>query len=326
MKNEELDLLFEVLAMTEDILVREEYIKQLHKRTGYRISTIEKTIRKVRQNLKPAEEIEEEVPTEMLDLLENKYLFNMITEEELDKKIVGEVDIRKTIFLCAQGRLVINCQASSYNLLINSESGAGKDYIASNTLEMIPRHVYEKKTRISPTAFTYWHSNDPLWTWDGKICYLEDISSGVFNHEVFKVMTSTGSAATIVKEQVAIEIIVNGKPVMITTSASANPNPEMLRRFTILPLDETEDQTQAILLRQAEVASKSISPYYNDDLIDCQSHLKRVKVIIPFAEKIISILPKDHIFIRTHFTRFLDYIKASCAFHQYQRETDEEER
>src|SRR3989338_2079953 len=82
--------------------------------------------------------------------LENPDLFEEITVTELDKKIVGEIEARKVIFLCAAGgRLVENAQIASFNLLVNDEAGTGKDYVTSKTLEILPKEVYIHKTRIS---------------------------------------------------------------------------------------------------------------------------------------------------------------------------------
>jgi len=266
------------------------------------------------------------INSKYLKILQDPKLFNNITEIELDKKIVKEIETRKCIFLCSQGRLVENCQIASYNLLVNDEAGAGKDYITSKTLEMNPEENYIKKTRISPTVFTYWHNSqyEPEWSWDGKIFYTEDISENVLNSEVFKVMCSSGSQATIVIRQRAIDINIKGKPVIITTTANSIPNPELTRRFEIVCLDESIDQTKEIMKRHSEYAVKGISPEYNQDYIEALGFLKRVKVKIPYAESLTKIFPATSIMMRTKFPRFLDLIRASTAFHQYQRVKDEE--
>ena len=165
---------------------------------------------------------EREPDKKSLEILKDPKLFEKLNEE-LDKKIVGEGETRKTILLCASGRNVENSQVASYNLLVMSESGAGKDYVTSETLKIIPPEQYIKKTRISPATFTYWHNSkfEPDWTWNGKVFYCEDIGEGVLNSDVFKVMCSSGSSATIVVKQRAIDLEITGKPVMITTTASA---------------------------------------------------------------------------------------------------------
>lgn len=256
-----------------------------------------------------------------LQILQDPEIFNNITVNELDKKIVKEIPARKTIFLCSCGRLVKNSQVASYNLLINDEAGTGKDYVTSKTLDILPDEQYIKKTRISPTVFTYWHNSfyEPDWTWDGKVFYTEDISEAVLNSEVFKVMCSSGSEATIVKNQRAIEISINGKPVIITTTANSIPSAELTRRFEIVNLDESIDQTREIMKRHCEYAEKGITPEINEDIKKSMKQLRRVNVTIPFAKKLYLLFPPESVMMRTKFPRFLDLIKASAALHQFQR-------
>ncbi|HRZ85982.1 MAG TPA: hypothetical protein P5277_04370 [Candidatus Paceibacterota bacterium] len=267
---------------------------------------------------------EKKIPKKYLDILEDPNLFEKITVYEFDKKIVGEIESRKVIFLCANGRLVNNSQVASYNLLVNSESGAGKDYETSKVLEILPKEQYIKKTRISPMAFTYWHNStfEPDWTWNGKVFYCEDISESILNSDVFKVMCSNGSSATIVIKQKAYEIEINGKPVIITTTATANPNPEAIRRNVLLQLDESVNQTKEIMKRHAEFKKRGIMPEYNQDLIEAQKFLERVNVKIPFADLLCSYFPEENIIMRTNFPRFLDFISASTALYQFQRKKD----
>lgn len=265
---------------------------------------------------------EEKENYELIEILKRKDLFNEITEKELDKKIVGEKKSRKVIFLCACGCLVKNCQIASFNLLVNDEAGTGKDYVTAKTLEIFPKEMYIKKTRISPTVFTYWHNAkyEPEWTWNGKVFYTEDISETVLNSEVFKVMCSSGSSATVVIRQRAVDIPIKGKPVVITTTATSIPNPELTRRFEFLSLDESIDQTREIMKRHSKYAQKGLSQEYDEKYTNAIALLKRVDVVIPYAEKLHDLFPQDSIMMRTKYPRFLDYIKASASFHQFQRD------
>jgi hypothetical protein len=258
------------------------------------------------------------------EILKDKNLVEKICNE-LHKEIVGEDDTIKTLVLCVSGRLVENCNTTSYNLLVNSESGAGKDHAVRGVLRLFRKNIdYISKTRISPTVLNYFHVNEPDWTWDGKVFYNEDTSSSILNSDVFKVMCSTGSDATIVDKGKAKDLEVNGKPVMIITSASASPSPELIRRFVIINLDESIEQTKEILKRQSERAKTGETNQYDENLMKALTWLKRKKVRIKFADKLDGFFPSNNIIIRTHYARFLDYIKASCVLHQFQRETDEE--
>lgn len=277
-------------------------------------------------NLLTETKIEKQNNEELLNILKDPKIFDKITIEEFDKKIVGETEARRLIFLCANGRLIENNNIASYNLLVNDDAGSGKDHICKHTLEIIPKEQYIYKTRITPAVLTYWHNStkEPDWTWNGKVFYNEDISEAVLNSDVFKVMCSSGSNATVVIEQEAIDLEIKGKPVMITTTATSIPNPELTRRFAIVNLSESKNQTKEIMKRHSEFAKEGMIPEYDEKIKEALKLLKRTKVKIPYAEKIYKHFPDSHVIMRTLYPRFLDLIKASTGFHQYQRDIDKE--
>lgn len=258
-----------------------------------------------------------EETTEIKRILNDSNLFSNIVESELDKKIVGELPARKAIFLTSCMRLVKNINPVSSNLMVNDDSGKGKDHITKNTLSIWGNALVIKRTRISPAVFTYWK---PVECWDGFVCYLEDISNNILNHDVFKVMASGGSHATVLINQVATDLEIKGKPVIIVTVAAAAPNNENLRRFPIQNLDSNKDQTKEIVKRKLLYAAQGISLEYNPDITAALNLLKRVNVKIPFANVLINEIPINHTIMRTNIDRLIDMIKASAALHQYQRE------
>lgn len=276
--------------------------------------------------VKKKEICEKKIPEQFMKILQDPKLFDKITINEFDKKIVGEIDARKLIFLCSNGRLVQNNNIASYNLLVNDDAGSGKDHICKNVLEILPKEQYIYKTRITPAVLTYWHNSEkePDWTWNGKVFYNEDISESVLNSDVFKVMCSSGSNATVVIEQEAVDLEIKGKPVMITTTATSIPNPELTRRFAIVNLSGHKNQTREVMKRHSEFAKNGIVPEYDEDVKDSLKYLQRIKVKIPYAEKIYNHFPDSHVIMRTLYPRFLDLIKASTGLHQHQRKTDKE--
>lgn len=261
------------------------------------------------------------IPVECLNELKNPNLLNNLVEE-VQQSVVGENNSITSILLATAGKDVENCQTASYNLIVNSKSGTGKDYTTGKVLDLWSSDICIKRTRISKTALTYWHNAkfEPDWTWDGKILVLQDIAEEVLNSDVFKVMQSDGSCATIVINNMACDIKVNGKPVMIITTAKSSPNMELLRRNSICQLDESEEQTKAILKQQAKNAIQGKVNKSNPKLKESLKYLRRVKVLIPFAESIVEQFPTKSLVMRTLFNRFIDYIKASASLHQYQRD------
>jgi hypothetical protein len=76
--------------------------------------------------------------------------------------------------------------------------------------------------------------------------------------------------------------------------------------------------------RHSEYKKKGIVPEYDLDYTNALTLMKRVKVKIPFADLIDKHFPSGKIVMRTNYPRFLDYICASTAFHQFQRKRDDD--
>ena len=282
-------------------------------------------VKKLKGKVKPQMPEEYRITVEN-PLLEKKCFWDRVVIDELGKKIVGEISKREIIFLCGIGRLVINSAYSSFNLLVHSESSAGKDYITKNVLKVFPNSYVFSRTRISPTVLNYWKPFQSLGqdNWNGCILYLPDISDSILNSDAMKLMCSDGSHITITEKGQAVDVEIKGKPVIFSTTANSTPNEEILNRFSIVHLDESEEQTRKIINMHAERISEGLDCSYSKEVIKALSNLKRVRVIIPFAKNIAKIFPVDKISQRRNFERFLDYIKAVAAFYQYQREKDGE--
>jgi len=269
----------------------------------------------------------QEIPDDIYDFLSSKEFLDLICTQEVGKWVEGEEESIKTLALIAfGGRLAKNAAATSGNLIVNSVSGSGKDWVVDHVLSLLPRDSYVRRTRISPTAFTYWHNSkfEPEWTWDGKVVFLEDISENLLNCDVLKVLASGGSHSTVVINQQACDIEIKGKPILIATTAKAIPKPELIRRFPMLLLNESAAQTKAVLKKQANFAKKGKVPEKNPKVAEAMFYLQPVSVKVPFAEAIAEKMQSDCVIMRTSFPRFLDYVKFSAALFQFQREVDTE--
>jgi len=273
------------------------------------------------------EQLVDDVGKEYLDILRDPNLWQRISAE-LGKTIVGEERAKKTISLVANGRNVINCDKTSFNLLLDSESGSGKDYITRNVLKILPAKEKVIRRAITPKALRWMNRDDESWTWDKKVLYIEDISNSVLNDETFKTMCSSeeGTTSAVESTDAGIKITtieVHGKPVIIITAATPNLNKEMVRRFGSLNLDESIDQTKAIIKRKLENAKTGKIERYDDMLRLAIGSLKRESVVIPWADKLERFVP-DNLFLRTSINRLLDFVKSSCVLFQYQRERNED--
>lgn len=265
-------------------------------------------------------ELEEMMDNSVKPLKDPHLVENLL--REVKKKVEGEELTILTLILTGSGIWVEN-RKGMINNFISAQSSTGKDYITKAVFDLFPESNKVHRTRISGRAFTYWHQDEPGWTWDGKLCYLSDIGSDVLNSEVFKTMCSEGSKSTIVKDQKTIDIDIKGKPLFWVTTATGTPTNEILNRFVTIKLDETDDQTRAIIERQLREAAQGNSPEYDPELLNSLCYLKRIKIRIPFAERL-NILTARYIRMRRYNKTFLELIKCSTALHQYQRKKDED--
>lgn len=245
-------------------------------------------------------------------LLEKKELWNYIVIDELNKKHVGDVESKEIVFISTMGRLIKNKKPYSFNLLLHSESSAGKDHLVESVLQLFPKEDIEAFGRISKTALTYLHDakEEPLFTYDGKVLYLEEITEEILNNEIMKVFTAGLTKSAITKDQKAEVVEVKGKPVVICTTATTKPTPEILNRFSIVKLDESEEQTKRTFRAEEED--------YDEEIIKFLGELKPYKVVIPrsMKDKIGDNFPMSKVRYRREFQRFLDILRAVTIFNQ----------
>lgn len=267
----------------------------------------------------PQEAMVETDADKCLEILKDIDLFKTITEKELGKNITGEQESVKSTFLSLCS-IWLNDMDIPMNTMLSSESSAGKSYVSKKIVDLFPKELVEWRSKISGEAFTYWHTNEDDWTWDGKILFLEDISQAVLDSSTFKLMCSEGSYATVVKKQKAENLKVNGKPCMLITTASTTPNTEIMNRFNVLHLDESAEQTRQIVHKKSlGIRNKE----YDPKIINSLRLLKKHSVKIPFGEMVYNYITAnygwDNIRMRRDFDRMLSLIRCSTTLHQYQR-------
>lgn len=260
-----------------------------------------------------------------LSVVKNNSLLELLTKES-GLKVEGEMKARYSLVL-SLGSLWVEGEKNLLHTLINSASSSGKGHVTKAVFDLLPKQLGVYRTRISPTVLTYWHANNEDWSWDGKLLFLDDVSENVLNSEVLKVMLTEGSTATITKDGEAIDLHIPGKPVVWLTTAHSETNEEATNRLLFLGLTETEDQTKAIMKRQADEAAglREIRDY-DFMLRQSLSLLERVKVIIPYAPSLPQHFPSSQVSMRRDFPRFIGLIKSSAALHQYRREKDDQGR
>lgn len=244
---------------------------------------------------------------------------------EIHKSYCGEDDTIVSLLISITTRLVENSNHASRNIVLSEMSGAGKDALVKTLCNIIlePEVTYFHRSKLSPEIFTYWHTNEDDWTWDGKVIHIEDPQPDLMNSQGFKTMASGEKSATVVKDQKASELAIKGKPNLVITTYQGCVDVEGVRRYPFIHLDTSSELTEKVKILIANRYSNGNDVIDNKELCDKLRRLKPYTVRIPYANDLVRYFPSDLV-IRTYFQRFLDYVASCTVLHQEYRELDDD--
>ena len=271
---------------------------------------------------KPAIEIQPD--DDDIDILKDPRLLLKTVLEVQKQGVVGEETSILVLINKNTLRLVKNHNPTSSNILISDKSGAGKDIIVKTTLRIVvPENDIIHRTRFSDKALEYMCMGKDDFTFDGKVIYLEDPDDELIKSQAFRVLSSGQNKVTVVKDQELLELEVKGKPVIDVTSMNATIDEEGGRRWDGISIDTSEQQTINIIAKKLQLAKgyekKTIPP-----IAKALHKLQRVEVIIPYTDDLVQYFKNNpSLIMRTQIDKLLDYIRASAALHQHQRQRND---
>jgi hypothetical protein len=245
--------------------------------------------------------------------------------DEVHKEFYGEEDSIMALIVSINTRLVKGCKPESRNIVVSEMSGAGKDRLIKTLCSILlePEKTYFHRSKLTPEVFTYWHTNNKKWSWDGKVIHIEDPDVDLINCQGFKTMASGEKQATVVDKQKAKDLLVQGKPNLIITTFEGCADIEGIRRYPFIHLDTSDELTRQVKMGISKQYSKEYTAKQDKELRRKLRNLKSFHVTIPYASELIDYFP-DNLIARTYYSRFLDYIASSCVLHQFQREMDKD--
>lgn len=264
-------------------------------------------------------------PTEVKEarelLLSPKLMFKIV---EMMKAlgVAGEENITLMHYLTFTSRITDH----PLSIVVKGESSAGKSFVLSRLMLLIPPEAYEELTDATAQSFyyaaidAYSHKIIVVFEKQGSFKTQNPIrtfqSEGKLRIQVTVKNPETNQFVTQVKE-------VKGPVGFITTTTHPNIHSENETRcFSVYPNESTE-QTERILSVISKQYSKGhkkideevLRPFHN-----LQKLLKPYPVIIPFTDAIEKAFPKNITRVRRDYSRFLALIEIIAILHQEQRE------
>lgn len=233
--------------------------------------------------------------------------------------IVGETKLLKIIFLA----LISRHFNKPISIVVKGPSSGGKSYSVECVLKFFPENAFYSITSMSEHALAY--STEPL-----KNRYLIIYEASGLNSDLatylIRSLLSEGCIRyeTVIKTSEGMEpklIEREGPTGLILTTTANKLHPENETRMISITVCDTPDQTSAILKQLAIDVNEEpdLSKWIAlQEWISTGEH----SVIIPYAEKLASLIPPVAVRLRRDFSSVLSLIKANTLLHRATRERD----
>jgi hypothetical protein len=246
--------------------------------------------------------------------------------------LVGEEPNAIALYLVGTSRIL----DKPLHAIVQGESSAGKSFLIEKATSLFPPEKVLATTGLSAKALYYIQPPDRLVhalislgerarvqnddTAETTAALRQLQSEGKISRDV--TMGNPGAGFETTHFEVAGPVA----SFESTTVETRKIFPEDANRCIILHPDETEEQTARITAFHAAIESRQ-QELGDKTEITCRHHafqrqLKKRTVVIPYAPRLDSMIPKSSSQLRRAFPRILHTIKACTLLHQFHRETD----
>jgi len=239
--------------------------------------------------------------------------------------IVGECDLALTIYLVGVSRLL----KKPLGAIAQGTSSSGKSFVIELVARLYPAEALLSATDLTPKALFYLPPGGLVHRW----VVAGERRRGKENDEHAEATRALREMLSAGKLTKAIPIKHNGRPETILivqpgpiafteSTTRARIFDEDANRCLLLSTDESPEQTRRVVLAQA--AARACDASASGEKIILLHHaiqrlLRRVHVVVPFAEELAKRIPTDRPEARRAIGHALDLIQAVALLHQRQR-------
>jgi len=318
-----LEIIIEEVRLIKSEVERERIIKEIAKYRKVPIQSLRDSITK-----KIAAETNEQTTTEEFTqeekiaaekILESPDILEQMLKVTESAGYVGE-ELNKEmlyyIFISRMSDHAISC-------IIKGASASGKSTLVQSVLNLFPKEDILKYSYVTAKALV--HCKLDL---SHKILFIQERAGAeevdysirtVISEEEISIMIPIKNNATNNFETIEKRIPAKGMVYVETTTKDQIHDENQTRVFDLY-MDESEKQTEQILLAEAQVID-NIKTEKDARIWRCmQRFLKSYEVCIPYAHDLAKAFPTKKIRVRRDFKRFLALIKSHALLYQYQRE------
>jgi DNA primase len=305
------------LNVTEDV-IRHDLGRVLRKLEELQEKQIEKTLQPAEKPAMPAEEQQE-----ALALLKDPQLLDRLLADFTRCGVVGEESNKLIGYLAATSRKL----DAPLAVMVQSSSAAGKSSLMEAVLAFMPAEDKVQYSAMTGQSLFYMGAMDLKH----KILALAEEAGAARASYALKLLQSEGvlSIASTGKDPetgklVTQEYRVEGPVMIFSTSTAIDHDEELLNRCLTLGVDESREQTRAILTlqRQKRTLEGLFAKRQKERLLkvhqNAQRLLKPIAVRNPYADALT--FPDERTRLRRDHEKYLTLIDTLALLHQHQRE------
>jgi hypothetical protein len=272
---------------------------------GFRCPVLDKLVEQARRRLKTAPPPVPPADVETLeksahDLIQCENVLERFADE-IGKVIAGERNNVKMLFLIATSRVL----PKGMHGAVKGPSAAGKSEIRTRVLEFFPPESVVAFTTLSEKALFYFEQDFPH-----KILSMGEATGSDeqrLQDYLLRELISEGRLRYPVVQKVNNELVTvviekNGPVVFLVTTTKNKLNPENETRMLSLEVNDSEDQTRAVLRTIARFAAlgQNAAPINYEPWQNFQRWIENgeCRVIVPFAETLAGLIPPKAVRLR----------------------------
>ncbi len=212
------------------------------------------------------------------------------------------------------------------HLTVQGTSASGKNYLLNRVGAFLPPGWAKNITGMTPKVLMHSAEDEfehrPVFIAEQEGVTGADYAIRTFQSEQVIEWEFVESSKNGIKKKIRR---VRGPAAFITATTRSVLHPENETRLLFTRMDESAEQTQAILRQQAREAAMGALPPPEGLFVPWQQligGLKLNSVAIPFAPRLALHFPAKLVHSRRDFPKLLGLIEASALLHQHQRETE----
>ncbi len=214
------------------------------------------------------------------------------------------------------------------SVAVKGPSSSGKSFLVEQSLKLLPDSAYYALSAMSERALAYSHepmSHRHLVIYEAagmgsefaQYLMRSLLSEGRIRYETVE-KTSEGIKSRLIERE--------GPTGLIVTTTRAGLHPENETRILSLEVDDSPDQTMAVILAHAKGEGQKSVNLASFQAMQRILELERPQVVIPYAEPLAKGCNPAAVRLRRDFPMVLCLVKAHAVLHFHHRQRDEQGR